>query len=153
MIRNGVHAAGYEEQTVSHDFDRLRGPHRRDAALRFVKAVLLSGGWRGKQLLRALSEFADPLPDSRAQNPAGNKGIAPAESSAGSSVPANRPPGRWTSRELFRVLHGKPGYGGKDSNDGEEEIIIPIAVANPLSDVDFVVEFLELDGADRERSM
>ena len=56
-------------------------------------------------------------------------------------------------RAFFRVLHGKPGYGGKDSNDGEEEIIIPIAVANPLSDFDFVVEFLELDGADRERSM
>ena len=51
------------------------------------------------------------------------------------------------------VLHGKLGYGGKGSNDEEEVIIIPIAVANPLSDFDFVVEALELAGADRERSM
>ena len=53
----------------------------------------------------------------------------------------------------FLVLHGKLGYGGKGSNDEEEVIIIPIAVANPLSDFDFVVEALELAGADRERSM
>ena len=52
-----------------------------------------------------------------------------------------------------QVLHGKLGYGGKGSNDEEEVIIIPIAVANPLSDFDFVVEALELAGADRERSM
>lgn len=50
------------------------------------------------------------------------------------------------------VLHGKPGYGGKDPNDEEEEII-PIAVPNPLGDFDSVVESLELAGADRERSM
>ena len=55
--------------------------------------------------------------------------------------------------DFFLVLHGKLGYGGKGSNDEEEVIIIPIAVANPLSDFDFVVEALELAGADRERSM
>ena len=57
------------------------------------------------------------------------------------------------SRAEILVLHGKLGYGGKGSNDEEEVIIIPIAVANPLSDFDFVVEALELAGADRERSM
>lgn len=51
------------------------------------------------------------------------------------------------------VLHGKLGYGGKESNDKKEVIIIPIAIANPLSDFDFIVESLELTGADRERSM
>ena len=49
------------------------------------------------------------------------------------------------------VLHGKLGYGGKESNDKKEVIIIPIV--NPHRDFDFVVEFLELTGADRERSM
>lgn len=72
----------------------------------------------------------------------------------GAPEAADAPAGRPSDRQsLFSVLHGKLGYGGKGSNDEEEVIIIPIAVANPLSDFDFVVEALELAGADRERSM
>ena len=42
---------------------------------------------------------------------------------------------------------------GEIANEGKEILIVPIAIANSLGDLDFVVETLQLAGADRENSM
>ena len=53
-----------------------------------------------------------------------------------------------------KVVGFKPSNReGEKANEGEEILIVPIAIANSLGDLDFVVETLQLAGADWENSM
>ena len=53
-----------------------------------------------------------------------------------------------------KVVGFKPSNReGEKANEGEEILIVPIAIANSLGDLDFVVEAFQLAGADRENSV